>query len=408
MAVGLAMSPTLPRLNTLDSTSDLLREGYLFIGSRCDALGTDGFFCRLMLKQACCLRGPDAASAFYAPDRFTRRGAMPLTAQTLLQDKGSVQALDGAPQRLRKAMFLSLMTPESLGRAASLFAEEWAHAVSAQREIVLLDASALMLGRTALRWCGLAGELQNAERLTRDCCAMVVGAGRIGWKQIKGQLHRRSGEAWARSVIRRLRKAAPDGTPASVIAHAEDEGGTALSVKTAGVELINLIRPMVAVSRFVVFAAHALHQHPEWRSVLADSVMRRAFAQEVRRFYPFIPLMAGRVLQPFIHNQTPFARGDWVLLDIHGTNRHASWGDPHQFRPQRFLEDPRAEAMIVAHGSGNPATGHRCPGEDITLALLTTAVRLLSTMRYAVPTQDLTIPLNVMPTAPVSGFRMRM
>jgi fatty-acid peroxygenase len=402
------MPSYLPWLKFVDSTATLLREGYGFIGSRCDEFGTDGFRCRLMLKKAVCLRGNEAAEAFFVPDRFTRRGAIPKTSLTLLQDKGSVQTLDGEHHNCRKSIFLSLMSPESIATGASLFAEEWARMMSGARDIVLLDSASLILCRAALRWCGLDGELRHAERLAADCMAMIDGAGGVGWTQVRGQIRRRHAEAWARRVIRTLRKAPPGATPASVIAHARDLSGKLLSTKVAAVELINLVRPTVAVARYVVFAAHALHAYPEWRGTLNDPVMRRAFAQEVRRFYPFFPFIGGRVLEPFRFAGRVFSRREWVILDVFGTNRHRSWGDPDAFRPQRWIEQPHCEGMIVAQGGGDYAAGHRCPGEPFTVALLSTAVHLLSAMRYAVPAQDLTIPLDKMPTAPRSGFRIRL
>ncbi|CAM5676109.1 hypothetical protein SBADM41S_11630 [Streptomyces badius] len=48
--------------------------------------------------------------------------------------------------------------------------------------------------------------------------------------------------------------------------------------------------------------------------------------------------------------------------------------------------------------------GHRCPGEDVTVAVLATVARFLARAAYEVPEQDLRIPLERIPTAPRSGF----
>ncbi len=53
-------------------------------------------------------RDAEAARAFYADDRLARRKALPPTALTLLQDKGSVALLDGPAHRLRQAILLQL------------------------------------------------------------------------------------------------------------------------------------------------------------------------------------------------------------------------------------------------------------------------------------------------------------
>lgn len=84
----------LPSDGAFDSTLALLREGYTFIGARCDRLRTDAFSTRLVLTRAICLRGADAARLFYSSDRFTRVDAMPRSVLHLLQDTGSVQLLD--------------------------------------------------------------------------------------------------------------------------------------------------------------------------------------------------------------------------------------------------------------------------------------------------------------------------
>ena len=52
----------------------------------------------------------------------------------------------------------------------------------------------------------------------------------------------------------------------------------------------------------MTFAALALHEHPECRERLradADGEDLGWFVQEVRRFYPFFPLVGGRALADF-------------------------------------------------------------------------------------------------------------
>ena len=115
----------LPALSTPDSSINLLREGYTFIPRRCDQLGTDGFQTRLLLKPVTCIHGADAARMFYSGDRFTRHGAFPTSVVHLLQDEGSVQALDGDAHRHRKAMFLHTLQGEDPMDLAGIFEREW-------------------------------------------------------------------------------------------------------------------------------------------------------------------------------------------------------------------------------------------------------------------------------------------
>jgi fatty-acid peroxygenase len=176
------------------------------------------------------------------------------------------------------------------------------------------------------------------------------------------------------------------------------------------VELINVVRPIVAVSRFIVFAALALHQHPEWRARLAgapDDVIE-AFVQEVRRVSPFFPFIGGRVREQFAWSGRSFAQGEWVLLDLYGTNRDARAFDaPDEFRPERFIGRAPDPFAFVPQGGGDVWSNHRCPGERITIDLMKTAVTLLTkNMEYDVPVQQLSVDLSQIPALPQSGFIM--
>jgi len=59
----------------------------------------------------------------------------------------------------------------------------------------------------------------------------------------------------------------------------------------------------------------------------------------------------------------------------------------------------------VAQGGGDAATGHRCPGEDATIALMSLAVQLLlHETHYRLPPQDLRLDLRRLPALPIGGF----
>jgi fatty-acid peroxygenase len=115
----------MPQDKSLDSTMDLLSDGYRFISKRCQEHQSKIFATRMMLQKVICMQGEEASRLFYEPDLFTRKGAMPPTTLKLLQDVGSVQTLDGEEHRHRKQMFLSMMKPESLQKLSDIFAEQW-------------------------------------------------------------------------------------------------------------------------------------------------------------------------------------------------------------------------------------------------------------------------------------------
>ena len=126
---------------------------------------------------------------------------------------------------------------------------------------------------------------------------MFEGAGSVGPRNWRGLALRARTERWARGLIGRVRDgslAVPEDRALAVVARHRDRNGELLSVKTAGVELINILRPTVAVERFITFTALALHQHPDCREpARTDDAYRERFVQEVRRLYPFFPIVAG-------------------------------------------------------------------------------------------------------------------
>lgn len=414
---ALPVHRAIPEAPGFDNTYALLSEGYRFIGNRCDALNSDIFGTRLMLKRVVCVRGEAAARMFYQPGRFTRRRAIPPTALALLQDHGSTQVLDGEMHRVRKALMLSLQSPEQRARLVALAEAEWRKQFARwprARQVVLIQEAQAVLCRAACAWAGVPlTNANDAVLRTAEFSAMIDGAGAMGPRNWLGQSLRRHTEQWARERINALRmEGAPDPeSPAARIAFHVDADGEVLSGEHAAVELINILRPVVAVARYIVFGALALHDFPEWRPRLAagDDAALEMFVQEVRRYYPFFPAVGGRALQDFEWQGLQFAKDDWVLLDLFGTNRHpGSWGgDGEHFRPERFEGWQDSGFGLIPQGGGDYASGHRCPGEMVTVELTKSALRLLaSDVAYEVPPQDLGIALSRMPTLPASGFVM--
>jgi len=403
----------LPRDPSLDSSLALLREGYRFIPNRCDALRTDAFQARLMLRPVVCMRGADAARAFYRPGRFTRRGGLPASTLRLLQDRGSVMTLDGRAHAWRKRMFMALMTPEGLQGMADAMEAEWRAALprwEAAGRVVLHDVMTEVLCRAVFAWCGLSLTEAEMARRQEEIRAMVDHAGSFGPVNWRASLLRWRCEVWLRNVVRRIRDgsiAVPEDSPALVVATHREEGGALLRPAFAAIELLNLLRPTVAVARYMVFAALHLHRHPERRAeILADTAARERFVQEVRRLAPFIPFMGGRVLQPFAWRGHRFAAGDWVLLDLFGTNRDPKlWRDPERFDPDRFRDHDIGAFDLVPQGGGGFLDGHRCPGEWMAITLLHRGLLLLAGgMRYGLEAgQDLEVDLSRLPALPRSG-----
>ncbi len=398
-----------------DQSLALLREGYGFISSRCDRLDSDIFTTRLMLSPVTCVRGAAAAEMFYGADRFTRVGAMPPTVLRLLQDKGSVQQLDDSAHRHRKAMFVSLLMSKAAEAALlDIFRAEWREAVnswSTRGSIVLFDEAGLVLTRTICRWAGVPLYAKSDTSLAAELASMVENSGRVSPAVLAALLRRRKSERFIERLVQDLREGHGDVSPSSpfaMVANYRDEDGMLLDPRVAAVEILNILRPTVAIARYIVFAALALHDHPAWRPALRGAPDERyeCFAEEVRRLYPFFPMIGGKVRAPFAWDGHSFCAGDWVLLDLHGTDHdERRFCQPDSFDPHRDISWRDQGYDFVPHGGGPVRESHRCPGEQFTVAVLREATRLMvEEMAYEVPEQDLSIDLRVMPAKPASGM----
>jgi fatty-acid peroxygenase len=403
----------LPRPRGFDSTLALQRDPYRFVAREARRLGSDAFATRLLLRETICLTGPEAAELFYDPARFQRHGAAPAALQKTLLGRGGVQTLDGEAHAQRKQLFLSILTPDRVDALGEVVADEWRRASErwrAQRRTELYGALHEPLARAVCAWAGVPLAPAETPERTRQLVALFDAAGspRRHWQARRA---RRRSERWAGEVVEdvragRLRPAAA--CAAARIAHHREPGGALLELDVAAVELLNVLRPVVAVSVWVVLVAHALHEHPEWRAKLAGAPEpdTEAFVQEVRRFYPFFPAVPGLVREDFVWRSFAFRAGTRTLLDLHGTNRDPrAWDAPDAFRPERFREHVPGPFAFVPQGGGDPQRHHRCPGEGVALALMKRAVRLLAgELEYRVPAQDLALDWSRLPALPRSGF----
>ncbi|MGW3862224.1 cytochrome P450 [Streptomyces sp. NPDC005047] len=398
----------------LDSTLALMAQGYAWLPDRHRSSRGKPVHCRLLGKNAVALRGPEAVRFFYDENHIERHGALPGPVLDTLFGHGAVHTLDDRQHRARKGLFMSLLKDRSgLESLTKHLMTEWEHARqrwAGRDHVVLFYESSLLLTRAVCAWSGVP--LHDTEEMAGDLVAMVDGFASPGPRHLRARRARRRREDHLARLVVEVRGATQtvpaDSVLAAVAAHRDAEG-QALDAHTAAVEVLNVIRPTVAVSWFVTFAAHALHRWPEHRQRLAegDAAYARAFAHEVRRFYPFAPFVGGLAAADLLWDGQDIPADSMVLLDLYGQNHDPDlWSEPYTFNPGRFLGREPGRDELVPQGGGDPATNHRCPGEDVTLTVLETLVPLLAALRYDVPEQDLGIPLRRMPTAPRSGFVM--
>ncbi len=369
---------------------------------------------RVLGQRAVAIAGPDAVRFFYDESHLERHSALPHPVVATLVGKGAVHTLDAEAHRHRKALSVALLMNDGVDVLAKLVGESFDEAAESWRgrsPITLFDESALLIARAVTRWTGIAMRDDELPALAADLVAMVDGFATLGPRHWRALAARRRRERWLATMIEGVRNGdviAPADAAITTIAHYREDGHE-LEPRAAAVELINIIRPTTAVAWFVAFSAHALHRRPQHRSALRadDDDFTAAFVHEVRRFYPFAPFLGGRAVADLTFAGEQIPKGALVLLDVYGQHHdQLLFPKPYEFRPERFVDRPIGEFDLIPQGGGDPRTGHRCPGEQITVALLGTLVRRLAHVDYYVPPQDLTIDLSRIPARPASGVRI--
>jgi fatty-acid peroxygenase len=406
------------RVLHLDDTLGLALAGYAWLPAlRRRSAGAAVPSTRLFGKRTVALLGPDAVPFFYDESHVRRHTAIPEPVQGTLFGHGAVHTLDGDRHHHRKAMFLSLLKDRHQVRdLTDRAAAAWDDAASfwtPGEPVVLFDETARMITRAVHEWAGVPIEPAQVSEVAADLTAMVDGFATIGPRHWRARRARGRQERRLATLIDQVRAAEivpPGGSALSVVAHYTEIGGELLTAKHAAVELLNMIRPTVAVSWFAALAGHALHRWPENRERMRDGGMAYAvaFAHEVRRFYPFAPFVGGLAVRDLTWRDEHIPAGSMVLLDLYGQNHDPGlWPDPYRFDPGRFLDRGPGPDELIPQGGGDARTGHRCPGEDVTVALLLTLATRLAGLDYDVPGQDLTISLRRIPARPRSRFVIR-
>jgi fatty-acid peroxygenase len=396
----------------MDETFAFLRKPYDFISEGCERRGSDVFETRLMLRPTICMMGREAAEFFYDERHFSRQDAAPLRIQQSLLGHGGVQGLDGDAHQHRKRMFLEITRPQRVAQLLTITEGHWVRAAQCWqkcRQIVLYDELHGLLTRAVCEWAGVPIAERELRRRVHELTVMFDRAGAVGPAHWSARGARNRAERWLRALVADVRAGTFDPraeSALSTVAWYRDSNGALLTTRTAAVELLNVLRPTVAVSVFIVFAAVALYRHPHLRARLLreEQPVLEQFVQEVRRYHPFFAAAMARAREDFTWHGQRFWRGERVMLDLHGTNhdvRH--WIEPGEFRPDRFAGPPPDGFDFVPQGGGTYDHHHRCPGEGITVALMKQAVRfLLRRLAFNWPPQDLEIDRKRLPALPRS------
>ena len=406
------MSNAMPREEGVDHTLNLLREGYLYILNRRRSFHSNVFETRLLGKKAICMGGKEAAELFYDTEKFKREGAAPNRLVQTLFGKKAIQTLDGESHEHRKGMFMSLMSPDNLNRLKKILNEQWEDAArkwEKKDQVIFYEEVQQILCLAACRWAGVPVPEEGIEQLTNDLGAMYESPAALGPNHWKGRKARNRVEKWVQELVGQVRDGQinpSEQTALHTFAWQRDLDGELLDPEIVSVEVINILRPIVAISIFVNFTMLALHHYPEEKKklILDDGKYVTMFIQEVRRYYPFFPLVAARVKKDFVWNDYMFEKNTLTCLDLYGTNHDPEvWENPDLFNPNRFAEWEGSPFGFIPQGGGEYLMGHRCAGEWVTIEIMKESLNyLMNGMDYDVPDQDLSYSMVSIPSIPHS------
>lgn len=408
----------LPKTHAFDSTLSLFLKGYRFISDQCHTLNAEVFRTRLLLRNTICMQGAAAAQLFYDQEKFLRQGAMPMRAQKTLVGIGGVQGLDGSPHQHRKRLFVGqLMNAEKIAALAELHRLHW-HTTLAlwplQQDMVVFDQAQQLLCRTVCAWAGVPLKPPACVRRAKEFGLMIDSGARIGWHHWRGRWARACSEKWITTEIKKIRATDSENVVNILQAFAwhRDEAGQLLPPHVAAVEVINVLRPTVAIAQLIAFSVLAMHQYPHTLKQLQSKKQPGYldwFVLEVRRFYPFFPFLAAYTRHDFTWKGWEFKKGTLTLLDIYGTHHDPQhWHHPEMFDPERFKHREPDDYSFIANGGASYTAHHRCPGEWITNQLMKVVIKLLvENLRFEVPEQDLQMSLTQIPTLPKSRMKIR-
>jgi fatty-acid peroxygenase len=196
----------------------------------------------------------------------------------------------------------------------------------------------------------------------------------------------------------------PKNTALNRFAWHRDLDGNLLKTEIVAVEVINILRPIVAIAIFINFIALAVYHFPEEKEKLESGDKKYAlmFVNEVRRFYPFFPFVAALVKKDFTWNGYKFGEGTLTFLDLYGINHDPEiWESPDDFSPNRFEKWEENLYNFVPQGGGDYLMGHRCAGEWVTIEVMKVSLDyLVNRMNYEVPDQDLSFSMVKIPSMP--------
>lgn len=402
----------------LTDVTDRLDEGYLLLSELRKEANAPVVKARLLNKEVITIYGKEAAKKFYDPQNFKREGAMPKIVLKTLFGENGVQTLDGQAHEHRKTIFMDLMTPKRMEEYHRILDKNLTQKLDQQQgEFELFDLAKDVLFRSICEWAGIdlsQFSKKEVDQLAEYQISMISSAVTNPATHIKGIDNRKKSEKWAQSLIENARinpVAGKDDVALYAFAKATDGHGELLPIDIAAVELLNVIRPTVALTVWIVLMGHALFSRPDiYQRLHAEfDQLQDSFIQEMRRYYPFFPMLPAFAKKDVEVDGYLIPKDSWVVLDLYGTNHdNRTIETPEVFRISRYLGKEKhisydEEYEMIAQGGGKFEAMHRCAGEWITLHTLRVfSDQFVNKYQFSIPEQDWSIPMNQFPTYPKS------
>lgn len=355
----------------IDQTLAFIRDPYRTISRYCYAKNTEAIETRIFFKKTWFLVGKDAAELFYDPAKIEQTN--PLSKEHLLK-----VFQDNFP-KLKRIFSVWLATK----------AESWQR----ESEIILNEEFNEILTATACEWTGVRLTNGDLKIRARELSSLTDQAG-IGLKQFISKASGNSVELWIQGLIEDIRSSGHEFKGQNIIdqmAWLKNADAKLLDPHLAALEMIALLRSIVALSSPMLFIVHALEENPECREpiLLKEKNYSHRFIQEILRYYPITPPLLGYAREDFHWRGHHFKKDQRVLLDLYGTNHDsAKWEHPYVFNPNRFEESQ-----------------DNFYDKDINQLLLGVALDFFVTaIDYKVPEQNLSIDWNHLPAIPKDGM----
>lgn len=402
----------------LTDVTDRLDEGYLLLSELRKEANAPVVKARLLNKEVIAIYGKEAAKRFYDPQNFKREGAMPKIVLKTLFGENGVQTLDGQAHEHRKTIFMDLMTPKRMEEYHRILDKNLTQKLDQQQgEFELFDLAKDVLFRSICEWAGIdlsQFSKKEVDQLAEYQISMISSAVTNPATHIKGIDNRKKSEKRAQTLIENARTnpvAGKEEVALYAFAKATDDHGELLPIDVAAVELLNVIRPTVALTVWIALMGHALFSRPDIYQRLHTEFdqLQDSFIQEMRRYYPFFPMLPAFAKQDVEVDGYLIPKDSWVVLDLYGTNHDDRMIEtPEVFRISRYLGKEKhisydEEYEMIAQGGGKFEAMHRCAGEWITLHTLRVfSDQLVNKYQFSIPEQDWSIPMNQFPTYPKS------